>query len=108
RPTARIGAPSACRYFGRKFFQRFSPSERRSIAEETATMFRSTRFFGVIPSVARDPLRLCEGDSSPSSRLGMTRLYFLLIGSLAEAGSSRMRAGSAERPPRRFWIGSLV
>src|SRR5438477_6395485 len=41
RPTARIGAPRACRYFGRNFCQRFSPSARRNIAVETATTFGS-------------------------------------------------------------------
>src|SRR6476661_3217801 len=41
-PTARIGAPRACRYFGRNLRQRFSPRDKRSMAAETATMLRSS------------------------------------------------------------------
>src|SRR6266849_9514963 len=41
-PMAVTGAPSTCKYFGRKRFQRFSPSASRNIATETATMLRSS------------------------------------------------------------------
>src|SRR5712691_64561 len=41
-PMAVTGAPSICKYFGRKRFQRFSPSASRNIATETATMLRSS------------------------------------------------------------------
>src|SRR5712692_3618152 len=47
-PMAVTGAPRSCKYFGRKRFQRFSPSASRNIATETATMLRSS------PSALRD------------------------------------------------------
>src|SRR5258708_6908750 len=40
-PTARIGAPRARRERGRNRLQRFSPNDRRNMAIETATTFRS-------------------------------------------------------------------
>src|SRR5882724_9072630 len=43
RPIAVTGAPRPSRYFGRKRFQRFSPSASRKTAPETATMLPSRR-----------------------------------------------------------------
>src|SRR5262249_13525259 len=63
-PMARMGAPSACRYFGRNFFQRFSPRERSNIAVDTARMLRSMRLavgsWRLADTFCQLPTAICE------------------------------------------------